>query len=213
METESEIAKEIKFLNSGGDAALAKMFGDLEPRLLRMISFRLDQRLLGRLDPVDVLQDSYIEIAKRVEEFKAQSDVNFFVWSRQLTWQTVLKANRHHLEVQKRDARREIKLDRASDSGSTAAAMTAVLAMSITSPSSKFAKEEMTRQLHSALEELDETDREVLALRHFEQLSNNEVAEILGLQKTAASNRYIRALGRLKQIMERFEKRDENHGQ
>ncbi len=194
-------ATEIEKLQSG-DEAVAELFTEYHPQLLRMVAFRLDRRLYGRVDPVDVLQDAYLEVSKRIDEFLEDPQVSFFVWARQLTWQTMLKTNRAHLETQKRDAKREVRIAPPGTGSATSVALAARLVANINTPSSEAIRGETLAQLQSALETMDEIDREVLALRHFEQLTNNEVAEILGLQKSAASNRYVRALARLKQIME-----------
>lgn len=162
----------------------------------------MDRRLLGRVDAADILQDSYMEIARRVESFLEDPGVSFFVWARQITWQTLMMSHRAHLGARKRDARQEVRLYGGGFSEGTSVSLASRLVGDITSPSQGAIREEQTRQLREALESMDAIDREVLALRHFEQLSNKEVAEVLNLGKTAASNRYVRALERLKKIMD-----------
>ena len=189
-------------LRERGKAALAELFQSHSAQLERMISFRLDRRLYGRIDPADVLQEAYVEAAKRIDSYLADPQVSFFIWIRGLTWQTLLLTHRKHLDVQKRDARQEQSLAKQAPGDNTATSIASRLAGSFTSPSQGAMREEEHDKLQSTLDQMDPTDREVLALRHFEQLSNKEVSELLGISKTAASNRYMRALVRMKAIME-----------
>ena len=195
---------EIALLRKGGEQALVDVFSKYRQQLLKMVDFRLDRRLYGRVDSVDVLQDAYLEIARRIDDFLDKPTVSFFVWARQITWQTLLMTHRRHLGVQKRSVGQEVRLNRAANVNATSVSLAAHLVAHMTSPSQAAIREERYAQLHDALDEMDEIDREVLALRHFEHLSNNEVAQVLGIQKTTASNRYIRALKRLKELLESF---------
>ncbi len=194
--------EEIEFLRQGGEQAVAELFSKYQEPLGRMVDFRLDRRLYGRIDAADVLQESYIEISRRVHEFLDNATVSFFVWARQITWQNVLMTHRRHLGAQKRDAAQEVSLNARANPNATSLSLAAQLVAHMTSPSQAAVREERLTQLRKALDSMDEVDQEVLALRHFEHLSNNEVAQILGLQKTAASNRYVRALKRLKEILD-----------
>ena len=189
-------------LRERGEAALAELFQKHSIQLERMVSFRLDRRLYGRVDPADILQEAYVEAAKRIDSYVADPQVSFFIWIRGLTWQTLLLTHRKHLDVQKRDARQEQSLGKQSPADNTATSIASRLAGSFTSPSQGAMREEQHDKLQSTLDQMDPTDREILALRHFEQLSNKEVSELLDISKTAASNRYVRALARMKAVME-----------
>ena len=189
-------------LRERGDAALAELFQQNQVKLERMVSFRLDRRLYGRIDPADILQEAYVDAAKRIDGYLADPQVPIFIWIRGLTWQTLLLTHRKHLDVQKRDARQEQSLAKQSAGDNTATSIASRLAGSFTSPSQGAMREEQHDKLQLTLDQMDPTDREVLALRHFEQLSNKEVSELLGISKTAASNRYMRALVRMKAIMD-----------
>lgn len=195
-------ADELTYLRTGGQDALADLFSKYRNQLERMVEFRLDRRLYGRVDAADVLQEAYLEVARRIGEYLDNPSVSFFVWIRQITWQVLLMTHRRHLGAQMRDAGREVALGGGAYTGATSLSIAAQLVAHLTSPSQAAIRQERLERLRAALETMDEIDREVLALRHFEQLSNNEVAEILGLQKTAASNRYVRALKRLKEILD-----------
>ncbi len=196
--------EEIELLRSGGSDQFAEVFSRYEDRLQRMIRFRLDRRLYGRVDSADVLQEVWLDASKRVTEYVANPVVPVFIWLRQIAWQTIIDLHRRHLGAQKRSVANEVALGVSGGQEDTSLSIAARLAGDLTSPSQAAMRDERMLQLRQALAEMDEIDREVLALRHFEELGNNEVAEILGIQKTAASNRYIRALKRLKEVLEQF---------
>lgn len=200
---------ETKMLVNGGQTALAQLFELYRGRLLRMLEFRLAERLRGRVDPEDILQEAYIELARRLPEFvnpkatAAGTSVprpSAYVWIRQLTYQVMIAVQRRHFG-QKRDPRQEIRAPLVADDDGTSHSILSAFAENMTSPSQALMREEEMNQLRSILSGMDELDREVVALRHFEQLSNNEIAEALGISVTAASNRYVRAMLRMSQIV------------
>jgi len=177
-------------LRAGHDEVLGQLFENHRERLGRMVRFRLDTRLVGRIDPDDVLQETFLEAEKRLQAYR-DDDKPFFVWIRLITQQTMIDLHRKHLGAKMRTAGREVH---APKSGT----LSGLFVGHITSPSRALMREEARARIEAALEEMDEIDREVLMLRHFEELSNKEAATVLGIQENAASNRYVRALGRLK---------------
>lgn len=180
-------------LRAGDDAALAQLFERHRERLLRMVQFRLDPRLVGRLDAEDVVQEAFLDAGKRIAAFRAD-DKPFLVWIRLMTQQTMVDLHRRHLGAKMRSAGREVA---AKQSGT----LSGLFVGHFTSPSQAVMREEMRVRVEQALDSMDEIDREVLLLRHFEELSNKEAAAVLGIQENAASNRYVRALVRLKGIL------------
>lgn len=170
-------------------------------RLRRMVALRLDRRLQGRLDASDVIQEAYLEASSRLPEYLKQPAMPFFLWLRFLTSQKLLELHRHHLGTQVRDAGREVSLYRGSFPETSSAALAAQLLGRLTQPSQAAIRAEMKIRLQDALNSMDLLDREVLALRHFEHLSNAETAQTLGIRQSAASKRYIRALKKLKEIL------------
>jgi RNA polymerase sigma-70 factor, ECF subfamily len=188
-------------LDGGDEQALTDLFTRHRERLRRMIRLRLDRRLQGRIDSSDVLQDAYLEVARRSREYVAQPDMPPYLWLRFLTGQTLLALHRHHLKVQMRDAGQEVSLRRHATPQANSASLAEMLLGRLTSPTRAARRAEMQLKLQEVLNAMDPLDREMLALRHFEELSNGEAALVLGLSKTAASNRYMRALGRLKQLL------------
>ena len=167
-----------------------------------MIRLRLDRRLQGRIDSSDVLQEAYLEVARRVPEYLAQPTMPPFLWLRFLTGQTLLALHRHHLGVRMRDAAQEVSLRHRGPPRATSVSLAEMLLGRLTSPTLAARRAEMQIRLQELINAMDPLDREVLALRHFEELTNAEAAQVLGLSKTAASNRYLRALGRLKALLE-----------
>ena len=170
-------------------------------RLRRMVALRLDQRLQGRLDASDVIQEAYLEASARLPEYLRQPALPFFLWLRFLTGQKMLELHRRHLGAHMRDAAREVSLYRGALPETSSAALAAQLLGHDTRPSEAAIRAERKIRLQEALNVMEPLDREVLALRHFEQLNNAETAQALGLQESAASKRYVRALKKLKDIL------------
>lgn len=204
MDEELTAAEEVELLRQNGVQGMADLFSRYQDRLLRMVSFRLDRRMLGRVDPADILQESYMEASRRLPEFIDNPAVPFFVWLRQKTLQVMIDSHRRHIGAKMRDVSQEVPLQQRAFSPASSMSLAAQLVDSVTSPSQAAMRDELLVELRAALDSMDKIDREVLALRHFEELSNNEVAHVLGLQKSAASNRYVRALKRLRQIMNKL---------
>jgi RNA polymerase sigma-70 factor (ECF subfamily) len=185
----------------GDDRAWDRLMTDHRARLRRLVALRLDRRLQGRVDPSDIIQESSIDAARRLAEYARNPTMPFFLWLRFLTGQRLLKEHRRHLGSQVRDAAREISLYHGAFPETTTADLAAHFLGKLSSPSQAAMRIEQTIRLQEALNSLEPIDREILALRHFEQLSNGEVAQVLGLDKSAASKRYMRALVRLKDVL------------
>jgi RNA polymerase sigma-70 factor, ECF subfamily len=188
-------------LEGGDERALTELFTRRQDQLRRMIRLRLDRRLQGRVDSSDVLQDVYLEVARRAAEYVAQPKMAPFLWIRFLAGQRLCTLHRHHLKVQKRDAGQEVSLRQSAMPQANSASLAEMLLGRFTSPTRAARRAEMQLKLQEVLNAMEPLDREIIALRHFEELSNGEVAQVLGVSKTAASNRYMRALGRLKEMV------------
>jgi RNA polymerase sigma-70 factor (ECF subfamily) len=181
--------------------ALADLFAKNRNRLRRMVRLRLDRRLQGRVDPSDVLQEAQLDVLRRAGEYAAEPLLPPFLWLRWITGQRLLILHRHHLGTQMRDAGQEVSLHHGAIPQATSVSMVELLLGRLTSPTRAAQRAEMQRKLQDVLNGMDPIDREVLTLRHLEELSNTETAQVLGLDKAAASNRYVRALKRLKEIL------------
>ena len=200
-EGEADIAELLTKVRGGDQAALAELYATHREKLRRMVQLRLDHRLAGRVSASDVLQEAYIDAVKRIDHYFAKPDQSFFGWLRLVVGQRLADLHREHL-AQKRDAGAEVPINRGSPGGADSACLAACLLGGGTSPSNAAARHESFGALEAALDQMDALDREVLALRHFEELTNAETAALLGIQPAAASKRYVRALARLKQILE-----------
>jgi RNA polymerase sigma-70 factor (ECF subfamily) len=188
---------------AGGDsAALAELFSRYRRRLRQMVRLRLDRRLQGRVDPSDVLQEAYIDLTQQLPSFLAKPEMPFFLWLRLLTGQRLSRLHRQHLGAAMRDAGREVSLYKGALPQASSASLAAQLLGHFTSASEAAVRAERQLLLQEALNALDALDREIIALRHFEELTNQEAATVLGLSKAAASNRYVRALTRLQATLE-----------
>ncbi len=178
-----------------------RLFAIHRERLKQMVCLRMDRRLQGRIDSSDVLQEAYLEAARRVADFAREPTTSVYLWLRFLTAQKLVDLARRHLGSKMRDARQEISLHPGALPQASSVCLAAQLLGDFTSPSRAVIRAETQFRVQEALNCMDSIDREVLALRHFELLSNGEVAQVLGLTKAAASNRYIRALKRMKDVL------------
>jgi RNA polymerase sigma-70 factor (ECF subfamily) len=197
----TEVERQLERARRGDHGAVGALIEAHRARLRRMVSLRLDDRLRGRVDEDDVLQDAFLEAVGRIEDYLRKPVMPFYLWLRFLTAQRLQALCREHLGVQKRDVRREMPLGDQLYPAATSKALAARLLGSATSPSQAVLRSEMKARLRQALDSMDLIDREVIALRNFEQLSNGEAAQVLGIDESAASKRYIRALKRLKDVL------------
>jgi RNA polymerase sigma-70 factor, ECF subfamily len=188
-------------LRAGDPQALAELFTGERERLWRLIQFRLPEPLRGRLEPNDVLQEAFLAAHQRLKHYAQSPATSPFIWLRMIVNQTLTDLHRQHLGAQRRDAALEISLDGAPYAQATSASVAIQLMGAFTSPSGAAARKDQLRLVQSAIDQMDPIDQEVLALRHFEELTNSEVAEALNIEQKAASIRYVRALRRLKDIL------------
>ena len=188
-------------VRQGDEDALAKLFSLYRPRFWRLVNFRLDARLTGRIDADDILQDSYLAALQRLQHLSSEPSASVFVWLRLIVHQTLVDVHRRHLGARMRDAGREANKATPAFGNSASLSLVGQLIGKLTSPSQAAVRNEVSQKLEEAIDQMDGIDRDVLALRHFEELTNSETAEVLGIQPKAASIRYIRAIKRLKDIL------------
>ena len=189
-------------MRAGDVAALGQAFSLHRERLLKLVHFRLDRRLTGRVEADDVLQESYLAAEKRLKHFGKKEDGSAFVWLRLIVCQTLVDLYRLHMGVDKRDLRKEVAVDGLGYSQDTSMSVAIHLFGVASSPSREVAKEETLALVQGAMSNMEPIDQEVLALRHFEEMTNSEVAEALSISAKAASIRYVRAVKRLKKAMD-----------
>jgi RNA polymerase sigma-70 factor, ECF subfamily len=189
---------------SGDQEAARILFSQYRDRLKRMVHLRLSRRLAGRVDDSDVLQEAFIEVARKLPDYAREPKLPLFLWMRHLTALKLAEVHRRHLGTQIRDADREVTLHRGGLPMADSVSLAAQLLGTLTTPSQAAVKAETRLLVQEALNNMDPIDREVLALKHFEQLSTTEIAEVLGLSKAGAGSRYLRAIKRLREILSRI---------
>ena len=200
----SEVSRWLKLAAEGNDEGWRALISAHGDRLRRMVSLRLDPRLQGRVDPSDVLQDVYLEASEQLPEYVRDPTMPFFLWLRYLTGHNLGRVHRFHLGTQARDAGRDISIYRGTLPEASSAALAAQLLGHESRPSEIAQRLELKLRLQEALNQMDAIDREVLSLRHFEQLTRAEAAKVLGISEAAAGKRYLRAVARLKEILSNY---------
>ena len=182
---------------------LAAAFADNRQRLVVLAEKRLNPILLKRMSAEDVLSETYVNAAKRLDYFAAHDDVPIYYKLRTILLQTIADIARRHLQAQGRDAYKELRVEsgecKVDGGGSDGEVYVGDLPADITSPASRVDRDERHTILRRALAAMPENDRAILVLRHFDGLCNAECAAALGLTEKAASIRYVRALERLQQ--------------
>jgi RNA polymerase sigma-70 factor, ECF subfamily len=196
-----ELSNLLRRAAGGDEFALKDLFSHYRMRLKRMVHLRLSRRLQGRVDDSDILQESFLVVSQRLKEYVENPRLPLFLWLRQITGQKLAEVHRRHLGAQMRDADREVSLHRGGLPEADSVSLAAQLLGKLTTPSQAAIKAETRIYVQEALNSMNVIDREVLALKHFEQLSISEIAQVLGLSKAGAGSRYLRAIERLREIL------------
>ncbi len=189
-------------LRSNGEQVLAEVFAVNRERFWHMVTFRMDPRIAARVDADDVLQEAFVAASKRLQHYLRAENYTLFIWLRMIVAQTLVDVHRRHLATEKRSVGREVSIRGNHYPQTTSVSLAAQLVACQTSVSKAVQRNEIGLSLAAAIEQMSPLDQEAIALRHFEGLSNVEAAQVLGVSVTAASNRYVRALSRLKEILE-----------
>jgi RNA polymerase sigma-70 factor (ECF subfamily) len=197
----SEIVRLIERARAGDTGAVGELFARHRARLRRMVEMRLDHRLQARIDPSDVIQDAHTDVVGRLAEYLADPKLPLFLWLRLVVGERLMKTHRQHLGTHMRDAAREVSLYHGALPAASSTALAAQLLGQHTSPTQAAVRTERLLRLQNAINALDPIDREILSLRHFEELTHAEAARALEIQESAAAKRYVRAMKRLKDIL------------
>ena len=183
-------------IRAGDRQAFEQLFARHQTYLNRLVELRLDPKLRSRLDPSDVVQEAYLEALNRLDAYLKHPALPFRLWLRQIAFDRALKARRHHLGTARRDLGREVPLPERSSM-----VLAKQLLASDSTPSQHLSQQELARRLRQSVAQLPDADREVVLMRHFEGLSNQEVACLLGINPATASKRHGRAMLRLHRIL------------
>ena len=187
----------------GGDAAAVN--GLLERHraaIRRMIDQRMDRVIERRVDASDIVQDVMIEANRRLGDYLANPTMPFRLWLRHMARDRLIDAHRRHRVAASRSLDREVPLIMPGDGGHSQVDFMGQIADRELTPAAAATWHELERRFASAVELLDETDRQIVLLKHFEHLSTAEAAEVIGLSKPAAGMRYLRAMRRLRVLLE-----------
>jgi RNA polymerase sigma-70 factor, ECF subfamily len=181
--------------------ARGELFARHKERLRRMVQLRLDRRLQGRLDASDVLQEAYLEFSRSLAQYLRDPSMPFYLWLRMITTRKLQALHRRHLGTKARNAARQVSLHPGATPAASSVSLAAQLLGRYTTPSQAAVRIELQMRVQDALNAMEPIDREILSLRHFEQLTNSEIAQVLEITETAASYRFLRALRRLRDIL------------
>ena len=198
MQSQQHIDELILKAQQGDEHALAELFENHRDRLGRMVKLRMDRRIMARVAVSDVLQDAFVDLANQLGNYTKDPKLPFFLWLRIITGQRLAKTHRAHLGQEKRDVAREFRLDHSGIPEASAVFMANQLVGQFTSVSVQAVRNENQQRIQDAIEKMEEQEREILALRHVEQLNNVESAHVLELSEKAASKRYMRAIRKLR---------------
>jgi len=192
----------------GDDAARHQLLARHRDRLKRMVAVHLDRRLAARVDPSDIVQEALLEAHRELSEYLRRRPLPVFPWLRQFAWERLLKWHRAHIKVQKRSIGREQRweLDLPDESAMQLAHR---LIAAGTSPSRRLIRDELRQRVRAALETASPRDREILVMRHLEEMSAAEIAATLGITERAAKARHTRALERLRSLLDEDSSRGE----
>lgn len=191
-------------LKTGDESAFGELFSIHRQRLWQIIHFRINNQIRGRVDPDDVVQDVYIAAEKRLRHFIGGDFPTLFLWLRLVTGQVLSDLHRAHMGTEARSVLRESSPGPNNLWSNTSVCLSQRFVAHLTSPSQAIVRSELITEVREALESMNDIDREVVALRHFEELTNQEVAIALNISPKASSVRYIRALQRLKSVLEKL---------
>ena len=191
----------LKDVENGDPSAVNRLLDRHREAVRRMVQMRLDQAVARRVDASDVVQDVLLEASQRLSDYIRSPSMPFHLWLRQLAKDRIIDMHRRHRAAQRRSVDREQNISSFASDDQSAADLTALLRDAELTPAASALRKEMEERFVLALDQLDESDREIVIMRHFEHLGNSEVAEALGLSAPAAGMRYLRAIRRLRELL------------
>ena len=199
---DSQQTQELLARARSGDAEAAeRLLAEHREPVRHMIGLRLDRAIARRVDASDVVQEVLLEASRRLQDYLRDPVMPFHLWLRHIARDHIIDAHRRHRQAQKRGVDREQPLAPAGWVDRSSLNLAAQFVDQELTPASAALRQELEHRLHDAIHQLEEDDREVILMRHFEQLSNQEVATVLGLSEAAASMRYLRAIRRLRTLL------------
>ncbi len=204
-ETEPEIARA-----AADPELLNQLFQTHRPRLKRMVQFRMNRRLQGRIGGSDIVQDALVDAAKKFKQYADDPQIPFYLWLRHLTALKLAGIHRRHLDTQTRDARQEVPLDEECLPEVDSAVLAAGLIGKVTSAYLAAIAAERSDALQKILDEMSSFDRELITLKHFEQFTIAEVSQLLHMPKATVGRYYLNAMKKLRYILKELPEFDES---
>lgn len=186
----------------GDPSAINQLLDRHRNSLRQLVRMRLDHKIQKRVDVSDVVQDVLVEANRRLQKYLADPIMPFHLWLRQIAKDRIIDAHRRHRVSAKRSVDREQQMVAPRGYDQSSIHLASILGDSKLTPAAAALQKEMARKVEQAIAELDEKDCEIIVMRHYEHLSNQEIGQILGLTGPAASMRYLRAIRRLKQVLQ-----------
>jgi RNA polymerase sigma-70 factor (ECF subfamily) len=183
----------------GESSAAAALLTRHRNRLRRMVQLRIDSRLAARLDPSDIVQDALAEAHRRLPAYAAERPIPFYPWLRRIAWEQLLQMHRRHVAAKRRTVLREDYLPLSDDSEMLLAERLAAA----NTPSDQLLRSEIRERVRQAIAELPANSREVIVLKHLEELSFQEAAAVLDVSVAAVHSRYYRAIQSLHRLLHR----------
>lgn len=173
--------------------------------LRRMIDMRMDKVIQRRVDASDIVQDVMIEANRRLTDYLANPVMPFHLWLRSMAHDRLIDAHRRHRDAARRSIDREQPLVAAKFLDQSTMDLGVNLADKEMTPAAAATWHELQRRFQNAIDTLEDQDREVILMRHFEHLGNSDVAAALGLSEPAAGMRYMRAMRKLREKLQEFD--------
>ena len=202
MQPNSDETQELLDQVRDGDVKAAdRLLAQHREPVRRMIDLRLDRAIAARVDASDVVQEVLLEASRRLDAYLREPNMPFHLWLRHIAKDHIIDAHRRHRQAQKRGVDRERPVIPAALADHSSIELAAQFFDHELTPASAAMQQELQKRLHASIEKLDEDDREIIFMRHFEQMTNQDVAALHGLTEAAASMRHLRALRRLRELL------------
>jgi RNA polymerase sigma-70 factor (ECF subfamily) len=191
----------LRAAQDGDEVAGQRLLARHRGRLRQMVALFLDRRLAARIDPSDIVQEALADASRGFTAYLRERPLPFYPWLRQFAWQRLWQLHRYHIHAGCRSVEREVRWDPELPDQSAAALADRLMA-SGTSPSRRMIRDELRRRVQDALARLAERDREILVMRHLEEMSAAEIGSILGISEGAVRVRVLRSRTRLRALLD-----------
>ena len=189
-------------VRGGDDDAVNRLLEKHRAPIRPLVDMRLDRKVQQRVDVSDVVQDVMIEASGRLQKYLDDPAMAFHLWLRQIAWDRMIDTYRRHRVSAKRNMDREQPMSAPAGPDQSTMEFAVQLCDPGLTPAAAATQREIALKVEAAIERLGEQDREIILMRHYEHLTNQEIAEVLGLNPPAASMRYLRSVRRLRELLE-----------